>query len=89
MYGTPGNRASPTWGRIGKKLCSVSANSTKMNAFSAPRRGVCAVRCSDPSRELTTGARRSCAVPEAVHLHWRPPAGGWAGSRRGKRPTPF
>lgn len=39
-------------------------------------RGVCAVRCGDPSRESTTGARRSCAVQEAVHRHWRPPVGG-------------
>ena len=52
-------------------------------------RGACVVRCGGPSRELTTGARRSCAVPEAVHLDWCPRAGGQVGSRRGKRPTSF
>ena len=36
MYGSAGDRASPTWGRIGKKVCSVSANCAKINAFSAP-----------------------------------------------------
>ena len=35
MYGTAGNRASPTWGRIKKELRCVSANYAKMNAFSA------------------------------------------------------
>ena len=33
------------------------------------------VRCGGTWREFTTGARRSCAMPEAVHLHGRPRAG--------------
>ena len=35
LYGAPGDRASPTWGRSGKDLRSVSANCARTDAFSA------------------------------------------------------